>query len=191
MAVVDVKDPEEEALAALDRHDWNAALTTLMTAYGTQIYRHCRHVLADDTAADELHQLVFVEAYRDLPRFERRSRLRTWLYGIARHRCLDALRVRRRDASRFETGATVTERVDDGPDGAAHVEAQALRAALAASLATLPPESRVAVLLRFEEGLSYEEMSTICDERPATLQARVARALPVMRRWLEAHGVAP
>ena len=48
----------------------------------------------------------------------------------------------------------------------------------------LRPKVRIAILLRYREGLSYAEMAAICDERPATLQARVSRALPVLRRYL-------
>lgn len=53
------------------------------------------------------------------------------------------------------------------------------------ALQTLNPEARIAVLLRFREEMSFEEMSTICGERAKTLQARVARALPKLRDALE------
>ncbi len=182
---VDAEDREAEAFAALDRSDWNAALTFLMETYGDHIYRHCRHVIGHKDVAEDVHQMVFVEAYRDLPRFQRRSSLRTWLYTIARHRCIDALRVVRRRRAREE------EPVEAAIDGNAHVANRSLNAALADSLASLPAESKVAVLLRFQEGLTYEEMSEICNERPATLQARVARALPILRKWLQERGVAP
>ena len=182
---VDAKDREAEAFAALDRSDWNAALTFLMETYGDPIYRHCRHVIGVKHLADDVHQIVFVEAYRDLPRFKRRSSLRTWLYTIARHRCIDALRVLRRRTAREQ------EIFDAALDGEAHVANRSLNAALADALASLPPDTRIAVLLRFQEGLTYEEMAEVCEERPATLQARVSRALPVLRKWLEERGVAP
>ena len=174
-----------EAFAALDRSDWNAALTFLMETYGDHVYRHCRHVIGDKDMADDVHQMVFVEAYRDLPKFQRRSSLRTWLYTIARHRCIDALRTLRKRRAREQ------EPVELEIDGHAHVADRSMNAALAKSLATLPPDTKVAVLLRFQEGLTYEEMSMICDERPATLQARVARALPTLRKWLVERGVTP
>jgi len=49
----------------------------------------------------------------------------------------------------------------------------------------------MAVLLRFQEGLPYEEMGRMCREKPATLQARVTRALPLLRRCLEGKGIEP
>src|SRR5262249_23650225 len=60
------------------------------------VYRYCRIALGDTVLADDVHQQVFIEAFRDLPGFAGRSTLRTWLFGIARHRVLDAAKRRRR-----------------------------------------------------------------------------------------------
>jgi RNA polymerase sigma-70 factor (ECF subfamily) len=58
-------------------------------------------------------------------------------------------------------------------------------------LKELKPHVRYVVLLRHqgEQPLTYEEMGRICREQPKTLQVRVARALPVLRRCLERKGV--
>jgi DNA-directed RNA polymerase specialized sigma24 family protein len=62
--------------------------------------------------------------------------------------------------------------------------------ALRRCLGELSPHVRTAVLLRFQEGFSYEEMARAVRERAPALQARVARALPVLRRCLEGRGFA-
>jgi DNA-directed RNA polymerase specialized sigma24 family protein len=46
---------------------------------------------------------------------------------------------------------------------------------------------RTAVLLRYQQGFTFAEMARICGEKPGTLQARVARALPLLRAWIEAQ----
>ena len=80
----------------------------------------------------------------------------------------------------------------DTPDLASSAEERlvvtAFSRALEQCLAALVPRARAAVLLRYQEGFSYPEMAAICHERPATLQARVARALPPLRRCLENRG---
>jgi DNA-directed RNA polymerase specialized sigma24 family protein len=60
--------------------------------------------------------------------------------------------------------------------------------ALDRCLGVLSAEGRMTVLLRFQSGMSYPEMSTWLGVRSETLQARVARALPVLRRCLERKG---
>ena len=60
--------------------------------------------------------------------------------------------------------------------------------ALETCLSLLASEVRMTVLLRFQSGMSYPEMSEVLGVRSETLQARVARALPVLRRCLEGKG---
>lgn len=184
---------ERKALEALDRGDHRTALQALMDTYGDALYSFCLRMVRDPELAADVHQTVFVQAWEGFARYSRRSTLRGWLYGIARHRCLDALKSLRRRQKRFEVVEDLPE-----PEEGAKVEdpeerlaGDDLARALSRCLANLVPQVRLAILLRFKEGFSYPEMSHQCNERPATLQARVARALPVLRRCLELQGVGP
>jgi len=182
-------DPERSALAALDRGDSEEALAVLMRAYGTSLYRYCREMVVDRDLADDVHQMTFVQAYESLSRFARRSSLRTWLFGIARHRCLDALKMDRRRRRRFETMEQMPEHPEPGRSLEERMADRSLVDALEICLRKLAPRIREAVLLRFQQGLSYPEIAGLSGESAPTLQARVARALPVLRRCLEGQGV--
>jgi len=182
---------DREALEALDRGDHRQAVTHLMRAYGDAIHRYCRCVLRDRVMADDVHQTVFVQAYEDMESFSRRSSLRAWLYAIARHRCLDALKVNARRGRRFALLGAVPDEPDRGVPSDEAIASRSLAIELDACLGGLLPQVREAVLLRYGEGFTYEEMARICRERPPTLQARVARALPALRRCLESRGVEP
>src|SRR5262245_39514631 len=107
------EDDDEEILAALERDDPRRALRLMMTAHGSSVYSHCSRVLADPILAQDVHQTVFVQAYKALATFGRRSSIRTWLFGIANHRCLDALKSRRRSARRLVQEET--DIADPGP----------------------------------------------------------------------------
>jgi RNA polymerase sigma-70 factor (ECF subfamily) len=179
------ESPEELAKHALDDGDRETALTLLMETYGDEIYRHCRQVIGDSDVAADVHQTVFVQAYRDLGSFGGRASFRTWLYAIARNRCLDALKMRRRRGLRFLLGVPAVDRPDPAPDVRDRMERHAQTLAMDRALDRLKPEVRIAVLLRYREDMSFEEMAEVCGERPATLQARVARALPKLRKVLE------
>jgi RNA polymerase sigma-70 factor, ECF subfamily len=184
-------DPERSALAALDRRDPEEALAVLMRAYGTAVYRFSRQMVGDEDLAQEVHQMTFVQAFEGLSRFGRRSSLRTWLFGIARHRCLDLLKMDRRRRKRFGP----IEEAPDQPEPSGSVEdrlAERSRAeALESCLGVLAPRVRTAVLLRYQQGLSYPEIARLSAEKAPALQLRVARALPVLRRCLEEKGMAP
>jgi len=176
--------PEDEAREALARGDHREALTVLMQAYGRDLHRHCYQVLRDRDLADDVQQTVFVEAYRDLPGFAGRSSLRTWLYGIARHRCLDAMKIGARWRRRFVRVEPLPDPADERPRADDALAESGQVGALVAALASLPIDTRIAVLLRYREGMTFEEIGAVCREKPATVQARVARALPRLRAAL-------
>lgn len=183
-------DTDRRAREALADGDRRRALTALMQGYGDAIYSYCYRVLRSRAAADDVYQTAFVQAYQHLAGFEGES-FRPWLYTIAHTRCLDALKTSRRWFSRF----TLREELPDNPDPSPTSEERLARGTAAAELeeclGKLKPHVRIAVMLRYQEGFSYDEMARICHERPATLQARVARALPLLRRCLMAKGVEP
>ncbi|HVK75420.1 MAG TPA: RNA polymerase sigma factor [Kofleriaceae bacterium] len=177
---------DDDVLAALDRGDVRGAVGLLMSRYGAGVYRYCRQMVGDDVLADDVQQQVFVQAFRDLARFERRSSLRTWLFGIARHRALDAIKIEGRRGRRFplDEQPGVEDEAADASALEKISQAEMVRA-LERCLEELAPAAKSAVLLRFREEFRYEEMAIMAGEKPGTLQARVARALPVLRKCIE------
>lgn len=172
-------EPEAEARAALERGDRARVLSILMEAHGAAVYRYCQR-MAGAALADDAYQITFVQAYEGLDGFRGASPLRAWLFGIARHRCYDLLRKeRRRPTESQDLGAAA----HPGSPADARLAA---RQVLERCLERLKPKIREAVLLRYQEGLSYPEMAEVCGEDVATLQMRVTRALPGLRKCIEA-----
>jgi RNA polymerase sigma-70 factor (ECF subfamily) len=181
-----IPDPDGDLIALIAAGDLEGALRGLMRRHGGALYRYGYVALRDDALAEDVQQQVFIEAYRDLPRFRRRSTVRVWLFAIARHRVLDAAKRRRLDQGCVEDCAAA-EIPDPRPSPAEAIDDARLQQALVAAVAELPEDARTALLLRYQQGFSYAEMEGICGERASTLCARVARALPVLRRKIEAR----
>jgi RNA polymerase sigma-70 factor (ECF subfamily) len=166
-----------------------AQIEELMAAHGDAIYSLCLRVLRERTRAQDVLQQVFIEAHRDLPRFEARAPVRSWLFAIAMNRCKDALRADRRWARRFDVNDDAVAAAEDPANHAgAQFERRQMIADLERCLATLSSDARLAVLLRFQERMSYEEMGAWLHTKADTLQTRVTRAMPVLRRCLERRG---
>jgi RNA polymerase sigma-70 factor, ECF subfamily len=178
-------DPDEDALALVDRGDVNAALHRLMERHGAAVYRYCRVALGDAALADDVQQQVFFEALRDLASFGRRSTVRTWLLGIARHRVLDAAKQRQRAWSRLDDVVAEPADARDGPGES--LDDARLQDALLACLREIDPQVATAILLRYQQGLTFEEMAEICGEKAGTLQARVARGVRRLRARIESR----
>ncbi len=182
-------DPDAHIVRLIARGrdaDRNQALRLLMSRHGRAVYRYCREELHDTVLADDVHQQIFIEAHRDLARFRGRSTLRSWLFGIARHRVLDAAKSRRRAEAHIEEDDTA-DAPDPRPLPCEQLDRARLEHALAHCLGGLGAHVRSTLLLRYQQGLSFEEMAEVCSEKPGTLQARVTRALPVLRACIEAR----
>lgn len=185
---------EDEVDAALSRGDLSHAFTLLMTRYGDPVYRYALATTGDAQLAEEVRQQVFVEVYRDLPGFGGRAPVRGWLFAIVRHRCLDATKALRRWGLRYKNelpGDPETDRiaglVSDQNELMDQLDHHRLARVIERCVATLAPTAREAVLLRYQQELSYDEAAEVTGERPGTLQQRVARALPVLRKCVEAQ----
>lgn len=171
---------------AVQAGDRRRAAAILVARYGDAVYRYVLAMTGNRHLAEDIHQQVFLEAYRDLECFGGRSSVRVWLLGIARHRCLDALVVARRWNDRFKNEFSAETEVDDCTADR-KIDRCRMQRILAGCLTRLTPASREAVMLRYQEELSYEEAAVVAGVCAATLQKRVTRALPLLRRYIRAE----
>jgi len=179
-------DPDSSVVELIREGQLTAALREVMRRHGTAVYRYCREELHDVGLADDVHQQIFVQVHRDMESFAGRARFRTWLFAIARNRVRDAARARRRVDVHFEYDETA-EMLDPTADPGERIDHARLSQALVACVSRLGEASRAAVLLRYQQGFTFEEMATICGDKPGTLQARVMRAVRALRRCVEAR----
>lgn len=179
-------DPDRDVLELIAAGDTRGALRRLMLRHGDSVYRYCRQALRDPELAEDVRQQVFMEVFRDLPKFSGRATLRTWLFSIARHRVLDAAKRRRRSEARVQERehAELATMGDPRPSPAESLE---LRRALEASLAALGDDERTTVLLRLQLGFSFQEIAELCGASPGAHHARMVRALPQLRQRIQSR----
>lgn len=180
-------DPDSDVLELIAVSDFKGALKILMQRHGAAVYRYCRTALHDLDLADDVHQQVFITAFRDLPKskFASRTTLLTWLFGIAQYRVADAMKRRRQARQYLENDNT--DQLDSPAGPREPLDDPQLRAALVSCINKLDERIRTVLLLRYQHGYSYGEMAKILHEDPGTLKASVARALPLLRTYIEAQ----
>jgi RNA polymerase sigma-70 factor (ECF subfamily) len=135
-------------------------------------YRTGDRALAEDLLAD-----TFERALRARARFDRRrGSEKTWLYAIA-------LNLLRDHARRAGAEARALERTGARPDAADDVALEAIehRDTVQRALATLAPEEREAIALRFGAELTVPEIAQVLGEPLTTVEGRVYRALRKLR----------
>lgn len=178
-------DPDADIVELAAQGNLDRAIHLLMQRHGDAVYRYIRRSMRDDARAADVQQRVFVESYRDLPRFAGRASLRTWVFKIAHNRTLDAIKQEKRAGNHRGEGDG-TDAPDPSASPGEQLDDARLRDALTRCLLKLDEHIRVAVLLRYQQGFSFEAMAEMSREKAGTLQARVMRALPILRKCIEA-----
>jgi RNA polymerase sigma-70 factor (ECF subfamily) len=148
----------------------------------------------DRATAEDLAQETFVKAYLKLAAFDATRRLSSWLFRIAHNTAVDALRRARVTLVSVDDPAADPEilgHLPTPPTPADPVEAEALGRALEHALKSLRYEYRVAVTLRYEEGLPFEEIAQVLDVPEVTARSFVHRARKQMAELLAAGGWQP
>ena len=81
---------ESQVLAALLVGDFQRAIDALVLGYQHAIMGYCTNMLAGATQeeVEEVAQDIFLAAYKALPSFQRQASVRTWMFAIARNRCV-------------------------------------------------------------------------------------------------------
>lgn len=159
----------------------DGAFEEFVRAYQDRIFAFAVSLTRSHHDAQEVAQDTFVRAYRALKSYDARRigelSLRAWLFQIALNVVRN--RMRRKMLVQQPIDAAHQLAADDSPasDAEAAESAQTIRAAVA----SLPPQYRAAIVLRHFEGLSYEEISTITAQPPATIRSHVHRGLALLK----------
>ncbi|MBL8228224.1 MAG: RNA polymerase sigma factor [Bryobacterales bacterium] len=126
------------------------AFETLVTIYQHKVYRLALTMLRNPQAAEDATQETFLRVWKALPGFRGDSEISTWIYSIARNRCLSMLN---RSSSKCEIG------MEELPEQTAPPHDPDPFPTLMEALGQLDGRQREAVALFYLEDKSYEEMS--------------------------------
>ena len=159
-----------------------------LVSYRPRIVRFVRTTTGvPHEVAEDLAQQVLFELARTGHRFEGRSSLSTWVFGVARNVCRTHLR-RREDATDPQ-GDAWRRLPDPARDPEALLAESQAKLAVRRALESLPVAYREVVVLREWEELSYDAIAAVLEVPVGTVRSRLhtARAL-LAERLLEALG---
>jgi RNA polymerase sigma-70 factor, ECF subfamily len=151
------------------------ALTGLYRIYHARLFKFLYRLTRSYSASDELVNDIMLVVWRSAPTFRAKSRVSTWIFGIAYRQ---AMRRLRRNRLRFVTGAHLEE---PATDDTADAE---LKDWLQHALASLPAAQQLTVVLVFYLGLSYQEVAEVADCPVNTVKTRMYHARHNLRELL-------
>jgi len=160
------------------------AYALLVARYRARLGRYALHMLGSREDAEEALQDAFVRAYRSLARCEDPERFGAWLFRILLNRChTSGARGSRRRKTFVSDEVALLGASEEHP-----ADRRAWREEINRALQQLRADQREAFLMKYVEGLSYEEMSQVTEVGVSALKMRVLRACDRLRELLaEVH----
>jgi RNA polymerase sigma-70 factor (ECF subfamily) len=154
----------------------------LIETYQKPVYQVIRRMVLIHEDADDLTQNTFIKAYNALDRFEGNSSLFTWLYRIATNESLTFLEKKKKRY--FFSLDDHQEKLESYVDSSAVISGDEIQAKLQKSLLKLPDKQRLVFHLKYEEDLSYEEISKITGTSVGALKASYHHAVKKIEQEL-------
>ena len=162
--------------------EYRRALERLVNGYQHAIVGFCQNMLSDASQAEEVAQDIFLDAYKAMSRFRQDASVRTWLFAIARKKCLQTLRNRsRRRRIVHEKQSVIADTAHRDPPVGLDDDEEARLQGVKLGLSALAEERRALLTMRYDTDLSVTDMATILGVSTATVRRRLAQALGELR----------
>jgi RNA polymerase sigma-70 factor (ECF subfamily) len=176
------RQEDDEAIVEACRRGDRDAFRRLFERHRDSVYTIALHFSGDEAAARDVTQQVFVKLFTSIGTFRGDSSLSTWLYRVVANTVADERRKGRRFVQLDEEPAVLE--MAAGPsqeDGCLRREvAQSVGEAVGA----LSPKLRLPILLRYVEGLSYDEIAAALGCSAGTVASRLSRGHRELARRL-------
>jgi RNA polymerase sigma-70 factor (ECF subfamily) len=179
---------DDELIEAYGKGD-ESAFAALVDRHLPGVYSFAARLVGSKEEAEDIAQQTFVKAWKNLRRFRKGMRFRTWLLAIARNTAIDELRKKRpalfSEFMREDEDAGIEERFPDRSPGAEERFDESLRTdALDAALAKLSAPYREILILHYREELTLDEAARALGIPLNTAKSRDRRALITLRKIL-------
>ena len=157
------------------------AFAQLFEWFNPRTERYLRSLVGD--AADDVQQEVWLAVYRGLSSVTNPRAFRTWLFQTTRHRAIDYLRKQKRERELIsEVSSEAIEAIDPAEESSTLDLSN-----FDAVLAELPTAQREALLLRYRDDLSYNEIALVVGCSVGTIRSRLHHAKRRMQELMATH----
>lgn len=173
------REKEDELLVVRCQLGERPAFDELIDRWGEPIWRYVRRLARSDDAANDLVQDVWIRVLRGIEGLRDGSRLRAWLFGIARRTLMDRLR------EEYATPGLDDLDDEDLPAPEAQPDLDTDSADVEAGLARLPVVEREILTLFYLRELSLAEVADVIGVPVGTVKSRLFRARKLLRREID------
>ncbi len=176
-----LEETEKELIEGCQRGE-SEAFRALFELYKDRVYSIALRYSGDPVTAMDIAQECFLKLFSGIRSFRWNSQFETWLYRLVVNTCFDQKRKVRRLMPLVEDLVKVLR----APEGNALDQAvrSQINSRVQSVVERLPPDQRMVIVLRYTQGLSYEEMGEILGCSSGTIGSRLNRVHKVLEKKL-------
>ena len=160
---------------------WHPDFEKLVDEHQSMVFSLAWRMTGDRGLAEEVAQDVFLEMDRHMEKIESPEHAMNWLRRVAMNRSSDALRRRK------VRGLDLWVDIEEKHGAPAEERLSPLSGRLEHLLSTLPEAQRAALILRYQEDLTPEEIAATVDSPLATVKSNLHRGLKLLRAKATTH----
>lgn len=160
-----------------------AGFRKLIETYQRHVYQLIRRMVLIHEDANDLTQDTFIKAFRHIHKFESQSGLFTWLYRIATNESLSFLEKKKKRF--FFSIDDHQEKLGSYLDHSSQLNGDQIQLKLQKALLRLPEKQKLVFLLRYQDELSYEQISEITQTSVGALKASYHHAAKKIEQFIE------
>jgi len=178
------EDIDGEALLRRIAAGEDAAMAEFYNSFESPVYRFILSRMNDPFEAADILNEVMLEVWRGAGRFQGRSAVKSWIFGIARHKTLDRLRSRQRNAARAGEEPSEDIADEDAVDPTEAIAATEHAEFVRHCLDRMSAAHREVLHLTFFEDLTYGQIAEIAGCPEGTVKTRMFHAKRAMQHCL-------
>lgn len=180
-AIMSDRQTEAELIEACKQGD-REAFRDLFEAHKDRVYTIAFHYSGNEAMARDVSQQVFLKLFTTIHQFREDSHFTTWLYRIVANACTDEHRKRRRFVP-FSPEVEVRYMTEQGSQES-RFHRREVAESVRGAISELTPKLRLPILLKYVEGLSYDEIAQALDLSIGTISSRLNRGHRILAQKL-------
>jgi len=181
LAIMGDHQTEAEMIEACKQGDRDA-FRDLFEAHKDRVYTIAFHYCGNEAMARDVSQQVFLKLFTTITQFREDSHFTTWLYRIVANACTDEHRKRRRFVP-FSPEIEVRHMTEHGSQES-RFHRKEVAESVRGAISELTPKLRLPILLKYVEGLSYDEIAQALDLSIGTVSSRLNRGHKMLAQKL-------
>ena len=172
---------EELILTAFDEGRMETCFRLILSEYKEQMYWHIRKIVHSHDEADDAVQTTFIKTWQNLSKFNRDSKLSTWLYRIATNEALQLLRKRKPNVPIDDM---ILSQIEKSASSIDELDGEEIEKKLNQAILQLPNKQRLVFNMKYFDEMKYQEISEILETSVGALKASYHIAVKKIEEFL-------